>query len=56
MNKNGLDYQPPKAKIYRFDDSDRILTDSGVNEVLADNAANSLNEFLDVTTTTVEIN
>ncbi|MGN1122652.1 MAG: hypothetical protein ACI4RV_09820 [Eubacteriales bacterium] len=29
MNRDRLEYEPPKTKIYRFDSSDRILTESG---------------------------
>lgn len=53
MNKNGLQYEPPKTKIYRFDDNDRILTESGIVEP-AEYAANALNDFLGGTNTTIE--
>ena len=53
MNKNGLKYQPPKTRIYRFDDNDRILTESGIVES-AEYAANALNEYLGGTNTTIE--
>lgn len=58
MNNSILVYQPPKAKIYWFNDRDRILTDSGINDTYAENSANALNELFgdDVTTTTIEIN
>ena len=52
MNKNGLGYEPPKTKIYRFDDNDRILTESG-NPVF-DYAANALNDLFGGTNTTIE--
>ena len=42
-------YEPPKAMIYRFDENDRILTDSGANY-----AVNALNEFFGGTNTTIE--
>ena len=42
-------YEPPKATIYRFDENDRILTDSGANY-----AANALNELFGGTNTTIE--
>lgn len=58
MTKNGTTYEPPKAKVYRFDESDRILTSSsGVNPPPAPEAnyaANALNIFMDGTNTTIE--
>ena len=61
MNKNERAYEPPKAKIYRFDDNDRILTDSNVpggggsaTEPTAEYAANALNKFFGGTNTTIE--
>lgn len=50
MNREQLAYEPPKTKIYRFDDNDRILTESGIAEY----AANALNELFDGTNTTIE--
>ena len=44
-------YEPPKATIYRFDENDRILTDSGATP---NYAANALNEFLGGTNTTID--
>ena len=32
MKREQLAYEPPKTKIYRFDDNDRILTESGIVE------------------------
>ena len=52
MKREQLAYEPPKTKIYRFDDNDRILTESG-NPVF-DYAANALNDFLGGTNTTIE--
>lgn len=52
MNKNERVYEPPKAKIYRFDDNDQILTDS--SSVTAEYAANALNQLFGVTNTTIE--
>lgn len=52
MNKNGLQYEPPKTRIYRFDDNDRILTESG--NPTAEYAANALNQFMGGTNTTIE--
>ena len=60
MNKNERAYEPPKAKIYRFDDNDRILTASGTMgpttppEPTPNYAANALNEFMGGTNTTIE--
>ena len=58
MNKSGRAYEPPKAKIYRFDDNDQILTESGrvdpVPDPTAEYAANALNKFMSGTNTTIE--
>lgn len=54
MNKNELGYEPPKTKIYRFDDNDRILTESGIVEPIADYAAAALNDLFGGTNTTIE--
>ncbi len=54
MNREQLAYEPPKTKIYRFDDNDRILTESGIVEPIADYAANALNQFMGGTNTTIE--
>ena len=54
MNKNERVYEPPKAKIYRFDDNDQILTESGTPAPTAEYAANALNEFMGGTNTTIE--
>ena len=54
MNREQLAYEPPKTKIYRFDDNDRILTESGIVEPIADYAANALNQFMGGTHTTIE--
>ena len=57
MSKNERAYEPPKAKIYRFDDNDQILTESGggsTAEPVPDYAARALNAFMDVTNTTIE--
>ena len=53
MKREQLAYEPPKTKIYRFDDNDRILTESGIVES-AEYAANALNEYLGGTNTTIE--
>lgn len=59
MNKKGKAYEPPKTKVYRFDDNDRILTESGggVNPPLnptPDYAANALNDWMGGINTTME--
>ena len=55
MNKNERAYEPPKAKIYRFDDNEQILTASGTASTPTPNyAANALNEFMGGTNTTIE--
>ena len=54
MNREQLAYEPPKTRIYRFDDNDRILTESGIVEPIADYAANALNQFMGGTNTTIE--
>lgn len=47
-------YEPPKMKIYRFDDNDRILTDSSGVTPTPDYAARALNELMGGTNTTIE--
>ena len=65
MNKNERAYEPPKAKIYRFDDNDQILTDSNglggggstttpTPAPTAEYAANALNQLFGGTNTTIE--
>lgn len=57
MNKDGKEYEPPKMKIYQFDDNDQILTASGVvdpTSPTANYAANALNKFMGGTNTTIE--
>ena len=62
MNQKEMAYEPPKAKIYRFDDNDRILTASngtsggGSSSIdpTADYAANALNQLMEGTNTTIE--
>ena len=52
MNKNGLEYEPPKTKIYRFDNNNRPLTESGIE--MPSYAAQALNGFMGGTNTTCE--
>ena len=55
MDKKGRIYEPPRAKIYRFDDNDRILTASGEStDPEPDYAARALNELMGGTNTTIE--
>ena len=61
MDKNRRAYEPPRMKIYQFDDNDQILTESGGIHVpdptptpTPDYAANALNEFMGGTNTTIE--
>ena len=53
MTKNGMAYEAPKAKVYRFDENDQILTASG-DVTPAEYAANALNAFMGGTNTTIE--
>ena len=61
MNKSGKAYEPPMAKVYRFDDNEHILTASGgtgggggTTPAKANYAANALNELFGGTNTTIE--
>lgn len=58
MDKKRKAYEPPKAKIYRFDDNDQILTASGgvtpSPDPTAEYAANALNKLMEGTNTTIE--
>ena len=57
MSKNERVYEAPKAKIYRFDDNDQILTASGSGgtvEPVPEYAANALNQLFCGTNTTIE--
>ena len=61
MNKSGKAYEPPMAKVYRFDDNEHILTASGgtgggggTTPPNANYAANALNELFGGTNTTIE--
>ena len=51
MNRNEREYEPPKMKVFRFDDNDRVLTESG-NPF--DYAANALNDIFGGTNTTAD--
>ena len=58
MKRNAREYEPPRMKIYQFDDNDQILTTSGNPEEpttpTPNYAANALNEFMGGTNTTIE--
>ena len=57
MKMNEKAYEPPKTKIYRFGDNDKILTESGTTADPTpdpDYAANALNLFMNGTNTTIE--
>ena len=57
MTKNGMVYEAPKAKVYRFDENDQILTSSSTPttpEPTAEFAANALNQLFKGTSTTIE--
>lgn len=58
MNKAKKPYEPPRLKIYQFDDNDQILTASGgaspTPDPTADYAARALNDFMGETNTTIE--
>ena len=56
MDKDGKEYEPPRMKIYQFDDNDQILTASGdvIPTPTPNYAANALNEFMGGTNTTIE--
>ena len=49
-------YEPPRMKIYRFDDNDQILTVSGgvTTDLPDDYATRALNEVMGGTNTTIE--
>lgn len=59
MNQNRKIYVPPKAKIYRFDRNDQVLTASSgtlppTADPTAEYAARALNEAMSGTNTTIE--
>ena len=56
MMKNSMAYEAPKAKVYRFDENDQILTASGdvTLEPTPNYAANALNQLFGGTNTTIE--
>ena len=56
MEEKEKKYEPPMMQVFRFDDTEKILTASGGNlpEPVSDYAANALNEFMGGTNTTIE--
>ena len=54
MMKNSMAYEAPKAKVYRFDENDQILTASGEATTAPEYAANALNQLFGGTNTTIE--
>lgn len=59
MNQNVRSYEPPKMKIYQFDNNDLILTASGETKPpeevkTPDYAARALNQLMGGTNTTME--
>ena len=54
MKTHEFGYEPPKAKVYRFDSNDRILTDSGITDPAGAYAAYAMNSFFGGTNTTIE--
>ncbi len=58
MNKAKKPYEPPRLKIYQFDDNDQILTASGgggtTTDPVPDYAARALNELMGGINTTIE--
>lgn len=56
MSQNKKAYEPPKAKIYWFDENEQILTESGgvAPTPTPEYAANALNKLMSGTNTTIE--
>lgn len=64
MEKKEKKYEPPMMQVFRFDDTEKILTESsggsgggGITptpDPTAEYAANALNKFMDGTNTTIE--
>ena len=58
MEEKEKKYEPPMMQVFRFDDTEKILTDSGIPSTPAtpvgDYAANALNELFGGTNTTIE--
>ena len=64
MDKKEKKYEPPMMQVFRFDNTEKILTSSGVAgpgagttptpDPTAEYAANALNDFMGGTNTTIE--
>ena len=57
MEEKEKKYEPPMMQVFRFDDTEKILTASGGGyppEPTPNFAANALNEFFGGTNTTIE--
>ena len=56
MEEKEKKYEPPMMQVFRFDDTEKILTASGgyPPEPTPNFAANALNEFMGGTNTTIE--
>ena len=59
MEEKEKKYEPPMMQVFRFDDTEKILTESGVTPPAPDTpvseyAANALNQLFDGTNTTIE--
>ena len=58
MEEKEKKYEPPMMQVFRFDDTEKILTASGGGgyppEPTPNFAANALNEFMGGTNTTIE--
>lgn len=60
MEEKEKKYEPPMMQVFRFDDTEKILTASGevgpspTPDPISEYAANALNKFMDGTNTTIE--
>lgn len=59
MEEKKKKYEPPMMQVFRFDDTEKILTESGGTNPPAstptpDYAANALNQLMGGTNTTIE--
>lgn len=57
MEEKEKKYEPPMMQVFRFDDTEKILTASGTpggSEPLPNYAANALNQLFGGTNTTIE--
>ena len=60
MEEKEKKYEPPMMQVFRFDDTEKILTLSGevgpsqTPDPISEYAANALNKFMEGTNTTIE--